>query len=148
MVDNLAIYVAQIRRLKQKFNYSARYIIAMDKTAVWSDMLAASTINKTGKIDIPLVLCLLSYQQIFFQPPIVILDSFNCYMTGSVREVLKGSILDTIIASAGYKAHIQAPDVSWNKPFKAHVTDEYEKWLSSGIHQYTNSRNMKAAPRR
>ena len=66
-------------------------------------------------------------------------------MTGSVREVLKGSNLDTIIASAGYKAHIQLPDVSWNK---AHVTDEYEKWLSSGIHQYTNSRNMKAAPRR
>ena len=75
-------------------------------------------------------------------------DSFDCHTTGSVREVLKDFNVDTVIVPGGCTAYIQTPDVSWNKPFKAHVTDEYDKWLSSGIHQYTKSGNMKAPPRR
>ena len=55
-------------------------------------------------------------------------------MTGSVREVLKDFKVDTLIIPGGCIAYIQAPDVSRNKPFKAHVTDKYDKWLSSGVH--------------
>ena len=75
-------------------------------------------------------------------------DSFDCRTIGSVREVLKDFNVDTVIVPGGCTAYIQAPDVSWNKPFKAHVTDEYDKWLSSGIHQYTKSGNIKAPPRK
>ena len=74
--------------------------------------------------------------------------SFDYHTTGSVREVLKDFNVNTVIVPGGCTAYIQAPDVSWNKPFKLHVTDEYYKCLSSGIHQYTKSRNMKAPPRR
>ena len=37
-------------------------------------------------------------------------------------------------------------NVSWNKPFKAHVTEQYDDWLANGIHQYIPGRNMKPAP--
>ena len=75
-------------------------------------------------------------------------DSFECHMMQSVREVLKGYNVDSVIVPGGCTPYIQAPDVSWNKPFKAHVTSEYDAWLSSGIHQYTQAGNMKAPPRR
>ena len=39
-------------------------------------------------------------------------------------------------------------DVSWNKRFQAQVSDEYEKWISSGINQYHKSGHTKAPPRK
>ena len=75
-------------------------------------------------------------------------DSFDCHTTGSVREVLKDFNVDIAIVPGACTTYIQAPDVSWNKPFKAYVTAEYGKRLSFGIHQYTKSRNMKAPLRR
>ena len=54
MADKLVMYAVQIRSLQQKFNYSAGSIIAMDETAVWSDMVAETTVDKTGRKDIPL----------------------------------------------------------------------------------------------
>ena len=71
-------------------------------------------------------------------------DSFECHITNSVREVLKDFNVDNVIVPP----HIQATDVSWDKPFKAHVSDEYDQWLSSGIHEYTKSGNLKAPLRR
>lgn len=46
------MYAVQIWRLQRKFNYSAGSVIALDETAVWFNVLAESTIGKTGKKDI------------------------------------------------------------------------------------------------
>ena len=54
MVDKLVMYVLQCRRLQRKFKYSAGSIIAMDETAIWSDMLSGTTVESKGKKDIPL----------------------------------------------------------------------------------------------
>ena len=54
MVDRLVTYVAQIRTLQQKFNFSVGSIIAMDEIALWSGMSAESTVDKTDKENIPL----------------------------------------------------------------------------------------------
>ena len=43
---------------------------------------------------------------------------------------------------------MQAPDVSWNKPFKTMVTELYDNWLSQGIQEYTTSGNLKALPKK
>ena len=83
-----------------------------------------------------------------FNPRLLSWDSFEYHVMNSVREVLKDFNVDNVIVPGGCTPHIQAPDVSWNKPFKAHVTDEYDKWLCSGIHEYTKSGNMKAPPSR
>ena len=69
-------------------------------------------------------------------------------MMNSVSELLKGYNVDSIIVPGGCTPYIQAPDVSWNKPFKSHVTSEYDEWLNSGILEYTKAGNMKAPPRR
>ena len=62
--------------------------------------------------------------------------------------MLKDFNVDTAIAPDEFTTLIQEPNASWNKLFKAHVTDEYEKWQSSGIQQYTNSEKMKGPSRR
>ena len=64
----------------------------------------------------------------FFNCRLLSWDPFDCHTTRSVREVLKDFNVDTVIVPGGCTAYILAPDVFWNKPFKAHVTDEYDKW--------------------
>ncbi len=44
----------------------------------------------------------------------------------------------------GCTKFVQAPDVCWNKPFKAKITEYYEDWLLSGEKSYTPAGNMHA----
>jgi len=45
--------------------------------------------------------------------------------------------------------YVQAPDVCWNKPFKATCTEKYDEWLGTvEIHEETAAGNLKAPPRR
>ena len=47
-----------------------------------------------------------------------------------------------------FNLYSQAPDVSWNKPFKAHCAVKYDDWLAKvGIHQETECGNLKPLPR-
>ena len=50
----LVNYVMHVRRLPMKTNFSADCIIAMDETAVWSDMIGNVTVDTTGTKDVPL----------------------------------------------------------------------------------------------
>ena len=43
-----------VRRLTMKENCPPSCVIAMDETAVWSDMVGNTTVNATGSKDIPL----------------------------------------------------------------------------------------------
>ena len=44
---------------------------------------------------------------------------------------------------------IKAPDVFWNKPFKATCTEKYNNWMGEvGIHSETPARNLNSPPRR
>ena len=52
-----------------------------------------------------------------------------------------------MIVPGGCTKYIQAPDVSWNKPFKASRTEKYDEWLATvGIHEETAAGNLKAPP--
>lgn len=211
MIDKLVMYVIQNRRLQRKFKYPASSIIAMDETAIWSDMLSGTTVDTIGKKDIPLKttghekvrvsVCLTAKADGTRLKPFIVFgggkrecvvlkeefksqcviasssnawmnegltlefirsvigrfsfnrrllawDSFECHMMQSTKELLKSFNVDSIIIPGGCTGYIQAPDVSWNKPFKAHVTSEYDTWLSEGIHEYTKGGNMKAPSRR
>ena len=64
-------------------------------------------------------------------------------MTNSVRKDLKEMNVDSVIIPGGCTKYIQALDVYWNKPFKASMTELYGQWLSEGVHQFTEGRNMK-----
>ena len=64
-------------------------------------------------------------------------DSYECLMADSVRKDLKEINVDSVIILGGYTKYVQAPNVCWNKPFKARMAELYDQWLNKGIHQFT-----------
>ena len=54
LTTKLVKYVMHVRRLSMKTNFSPDCIIAMDETAVWSDMFENVTVDTTGTKDVPL----------------------------------------------------------------------------------------------
>ena len=76
-------------------------------------------------------------------------DSYECHIEDSANESLQAKKVDRVIIPGGCTKYIQAPDVSWNKPFKASCTEKYDEWLGIiGIHEGTAAGNLKAPPRR
>ena len=74
-------------------------------------------------------------------------DSYECHMEDSVKSSLHAKKIDVSIVPGGCTKHIQVPDVSWNKPFKAKATEKYDQWLAEeGINQLTPAGNLKAPP--
>ena len=67
------------------------------------------------------------------------------FITKKVTNLFK-PILSVGSTPGGCTKYIQAQDVSWNKPFKAHVTEQYDDWLGNGIHEYAAGGNMKPHP--
>ena len=52
-------------------------------------------------------------------------DSYECHIEDSANESLKAKKVDRVIVPGGCTKYIQAPDASWNKPFKASCTEKY-----------------------
>ena len=85
----------------------------------------------------------------FFGKRFLAWDSYECYMESSVVAALKSSDIDQVIIPGLCTKYIQAPNVLWNKPFKAMCTEKYDQWLAEeGIHNETTGSNLKAPPRR
>ena len=79
----------------------------------------------------------------------LIWDSYECHTEGSVQASLHTKKIDTTIIPGGCTKYIQAPDVCWNKPFKANATEMYDQWLSEeGLNLETPAGNLKPPPRR
>ena len=63
-------------------------------------------------------------------------DSYECHIEDSVKSSLNAKKIDVSIVPGGCTKYIKAPDVSWNKPFKAYATEMCDKRLSEeGINQ-------------
>lgn len=76
-------------------------------------------------------------------------DSYECHMEDSVVQSLHSKKINVVIVPGGCTRYIQAPDVLWNKPFKAACTEEYDNWMGEvGIHSETAAGNLKAPPKR
>ena len=56
--------------------------------------------------------------------------------------------MDPVVVPGGCTKHICAPDLSGNKPFKAVVTEKYDKWLAKSVNDLTPARNHKPPPRK
>ena len=70
-------------------------------------------------------------------------------MNSKVAASLKSSKIDQVIIPGGCMKYIQAPDLVWNKPFKAICTRKYDEWLAEeGILNETAEGNLKAPPRK
>ena len=71
-------------------------------------------------------------------------DSFKCHITDSVQQELAQAKIDPVIVPCGCTKYIQPPDVAWNKPFKAKVTEKYNAWMAVRAHSFTAAGNMRA----
>ena len=69
-------------------------------------------------------------------------------MMESLKEALNSAKVHMAIIPGGCTKHIQAPDVSWKKPYKTYITEKYDQWLAEGLHEFTEAGNIKAASRR
>ena len=56
-----------------------------------------------------------------FQKRLLAWDTFEAHMTEPVKKLLKEMKTDDALIPGGCTKYIQAPDVSWNKPFKSHI---------------------------
>ena len=52
MIDRIIAYVMHVRRLQKQFSFDDTDIIAMDKTAVWNDIVSNTTVEKTGPKEV------------------------------------------------------------------------------------------------
>ena len=211
LTDKLVSYVVHVRRMCKKNSYDPANVIAMDETAVWADMVAETTVEKTGKKEIALkttghekvrvTVCLAAQANGKKLKPFILFggakreakildqefktkcvvrsspngwmneeltldwvqnvlgrfsftrrllswDSFDSHMTDDVRNLLQTSKVEDVIIPGGCTKYIQAPDLSWNKPFKATMTERYDDWLANGVMEYTEQGNLKAPSRK
>jgi len=61
-------------------------------------------------------------------PCMLVWDAYKCHISESTKITLINLKLLTAVLPGGCTKYIQAPDVSWNKPLKAKVTEL--SWLS------------------
>ena len=54
LIDRLVSFVMHARRLQHQYNFVPHNIVAIDKTAVWNDMVSETTVEATGAKDVPM----------------------------------------------------------------------------------------------
>jgi len=81
-----------------------------------------------------------------FTRQILAWDSFKCHVMETFKQELRMSKIDRLITPGGCMKYIQAPDMVWNKPFKANVTEKYDEWMAGEAHSFTAAGNMRAPP--
>ena len=57
---------------------------------------------------------------------LIIWDTFSCHKSERTKKVLKEMRMDSVIVPSGCTGLIQAPDVSWNRSFKANLQKRYD----------------------
>lgn len=59
-------------------------------------------------------------------------------------KTLKKKKIDPAVIPGGLTGLLQAPDVSWNGPFKAHLREEYDNWIEMAPKTFTKATNVRA----
>lgn len=79
-----------------------------------------------------------------FTSRLLIWDSYRCHISEAVQEDRRRKKIDVAVIPGGCTGLIQAPDVSWNRPFKTSMRNQYDEWLRSGEKTYTAAGNVRA----
>ena len=76
-------------------------------------------------------------RQFTFQKRLLTRDSFEAHISDEVKRKLTTSKTESLIVPGGCTKYMQAPDLVWNKPFKAKIQEFYDDWLVNGVHEST-----------
>jgi hypothetical protein len=80
--------------------------------------------------------------QSLFSQRLLIWDAFRCHISSSTKKKLRQLNIHTAVIPGGCTKFIQAPDVSWNAPFKAKIRQYYDEWIATGDRmEYTAAGN-------
>jgi hypothetical protein len=72
-------------------------------------------------------------------------DAFRAHITPSIKESVRMKYnSDLCVIPGGCTSKLQPADVSWNKPFKSHLSEMYDEWLFSGPVEKTKGGNRRA----
>ena len=73
----------------------------------------------------------------FDRTSLLIFDSFSAHIDEGVRNISKTEHkTTTAVILGGLTKKLQPLDISVNRSFKNHVREEWEKWMSEGIHTF------------
>ena len=61
----------------------------------------------------------------------------------TIKQELRTLKTYPLIIPGGCTNYIQAPDVVWNRPFKANVTKQYDEWTAGEAHSFTAAGNKR-----
>ena len=82
----------------------------------------------------------------FDRTSLLILDSFSAHIDEGVHNTFKTEHkTTTAVIPGGLTKKLQPLDISVNRSFKNHVREEWEKWMSEGIHTFTETGKMRRA---
>lgn len=112
-------------------------VIASSKNGWMNDDLTADWLRRVvGKLN--------------FTHRLLVWDAYRCHIsTATKAELKRGYKITTAVIPGGCTKYIQAPDVVWNKPFKANLHDSYDNWMAGDTDkEYTARGNLKAPSRR
>ena len=82
----------------------------------------------------------------FDRTSLLIFDSFSAHVDKGVRNNFKTEHkTTTTVIPGGLTKKLQPLDISVNRSFKNHICEEWEKWMSEGIHTFTATGKMRWA---
>ena len=82
-----------------------------------------------------------------FGKRMIICDSFRCHISNDTKAVLSELNTHQAVVPGGCTKYVQAPDVSWNKPFKASICRSHEDWMADGSGvEFTKGGNPRPPP--
>ena len=79
---------------------------------------------------------------------LLVWDTFRVHCCDEIEKYLQKLNVKQLVIPSGCTGLIQAPDVSWNRPFKQKLQDLYDKWLAHGEHTFTPAGKMRAPTKR
>lgn len=129
------VFRGGIREVKAMQQEISRAVIATSANGWMNDDLTTAWLRSVvGKFS--------------FRPRLLVWDAYRCHISTSTKQELRPYNITTAVIPGGCTKYVQAPDVMWNKPFKASLHASYDEWLAGDTDkQYTSGGNLKAPSR-
>ena len=75
----------------------------------------------------------------------LVCDSMRAHITEGSKEAVKLTNSIMAVIPGGTTKYLQPLDISVNRPFKIHIREEWEKWMSEGEKSFTKTGRMRKA---
>ena len=77
---------------------------------------------------------------------LLVWDKFSCHVSAPTVAHLQSLKIKHVVVPGGCTKFVQAPDGSWNAPFKSKIRMRYDEWMASGKETYTAAGNPRPPP--